>query len=296
MKKTQMVALFHFPNDDVFKNVQIKGGISYYLLDKIYTGDPIINGKNIDIKKYDIILDHKYYKLIDHMIPHANAALTSLYTSQGSFIDSKLEKVLGDNKCDKSVLCYVSKNKGFIKYIDKTLIKAKYNHWKVITPAAAYKGPSGFSNLFIGSDKEIHSRSYISFKVGTKKEAESLISYLKCKLTHILLSTRKITHNLCNKNIFEWIPLVPLDRTWTDDKIYRYFKLDSNIINLISHTHIDGCYNKEQPEPEQVLPEPEQDLEKKTISQLKQVCKDKGIKGYSGKKKADIIKLIKSSE
>lgn len=33
---------------------------------------------------------------------------------------------------------------------------------------------------------------------------------------------------------------------------------------------------------------------KMTIKELKQFCRDNNIKGYSGKKKADIIKLIKN--
>jgi hypothetical protein len=74
----------------------------------------------------------------------------------------------------------------------------------------------------------------------------------------------------------------------TDWRMFKCFRKD------FWKAFISDYVEQEQPEPEQVLPE--QDLEKKTISQLKQICKDKGIKGYSGKKKADIIKLIKSSE
>ena len=101
--------------------------------------------------------------------------LSELYCSQGTFLNSKTEKELlptGD------VLCYVSKNKGFKKYISKEKINIKFDYWKIITPAAAYKGTSGFSDIYILNDNEIHSRSYISFKVKSKKEAESLYSYL----------------------------------------------------------------------------------------------------------------------
>ena len=94
------------------------------------------------------------------------------------------------------------------------------------------------------NDNEIHSRSYISFKVKSKQESVSLYSYLKCKLVQILLSLRKQTHNICNSNNFIWIPLVPLNQKWNNDKLYEYFKLDKNDITMIKDLKLDGSYTK----------------------------------------------------
>ena len=96
----------------------------------------------------------------------------------------------------------------------------------------------------MNNENHIHSRSYISFKVKSKEEAESLDSYLKCKLVQILLSLRKQTHNICNSNNFIWIPLVPLDQKWDSDKLYSYsyFELDSEDINMIKELKLAGSY------------------------------------------------------
>lgn len=92
------------------------------------------------------------------------------------------------------------------------------------------------------NENEIHSRSYISFKINNKEEAENLISYMKCKLTHILLSLRKQTHNLCNANYFKWIPIIPLNQKWDNSKLYEYFQLDNQDIQFIESIQIDGTF------------------------------------------------------
>jgi site-specific DNA-methyltransferase (adenine-specific) len=240
MKNLKIEFIKHFPNDDVFRNVKVKGGVSYYLINESFDGITKFNDKEIDINKYDIILEPKYYKLVNIMNEYFKNSLSNIYCSQGTFLNSKTEKELTCKK--KGILCYVSKNKGLKKYILNNKVKKDYNYWKVITPAAAFKGPSGFSDIYLLNNKEIHSRSYISFKINDKKEAKSLYSYMHCKLPQLLLSLRKQTHNLCNSNVFKWIPYIPLDREWNNKKLYKYFKLDKEIINFIENIELEGKY------------------------------------------------------
>jgi len=241
MKLCNIEFIIHYPQDDVFKNVKIKGGVSYYLINKPFEGKTLFNNSLIDINKYDILVEPKYYNLLTKIHKYNSKNLSELYCSQGTFLNSKTEKELTSTG---DVLCYVSKKKGFKKYISKEKINKNFDYWKVITPAAAYKGTSGFSNIYILNDNEIHSRSYISFKVKSKQESESLYSYLKCKLVQILLSLRKQTHNLSNSNNFIWIPLVPLNQEWNNDKLYEYFELDKNDIIMIKDLKLDGSYTK----------------------------------------------------
>ena len=243
MKNCNIKFIKHFAQDNIFSNVKIKGGVSYYIIDKHYDGTTLFNNEEIDMNKYDIILEPMYYQIVDHLNDnnHFRNSLRDIYCSQGTFINSKTEKELNDNK-HNALVCYVSKAKGFKKYISTDKVTKHYDYWKVITPAAAYKGKSGFSNIFIGTNSEIHSRSYISFKLDTKEEAENLCSYLNCKLPHVLLSARKITHNLCNDTLFQWIPSVPLNTAWNNKKIYEYFQFDDTLISIIESIQIDGSF------------------------------------------------------
>lgn len=81
--------------------------------------------------------------------------------------------------------------------------------------------------------------TYISFKVNNENEAKSLLSYLRCKLPNVILGLRKISQHInkdINKDTCKWIPLVPLDREWTDDMVYEYFNLTPDEIKLIEDT------------------------------------------------------------
>jgi site-specific DNA-methyltransferase (adenine-specific) len=236
LKRKDIVHIIHY--DDACKifgnSVDIKGGVNYFLIDKNYDGLCNYNGSNIQLNKYDIMVDSKYYDIIEKLSIHKK--ITDLYLGRYYGIESNDKRLKDD---DKQIKCYVSQQKGFIKYIDKKEIKKDYNFYKVITTEAAYEGNSGFGNTFIGNINEVHTGSYISFKVSTEKEAKSLVSYMKCKLPNFMLSLRKISQHI-NEIVCKWIPLPTLDKEWTDDEVYKYFKLTSEEIKLVKETKVSG--------------------------------------------------------
>jgi hypothetical protein len=236
LKRKDIVHIIHY--DDACKifgnSVDIKGGVNYFLIDKNYNGLCNYNGSNIQLNKYDIIVDSKYYNIIERLVIHKS--ITDLYLGRYFGIESNDKRLKDD---DKQVKCYVSQQKGFIKYIDKKEIQKEYNFYKVITTEAAYEGNSGFGNTFIGNLNEVHTGSYISFKVSTEKEAKSLVSYMKCKLPNFMLSLRKISQHI-NEVVCKWIPLPSLDKEWTDDDVYKFFKLTPEEIKLVKETKVSG--------------------------------------------------------
>jgi hypothetical protein len=81
-------------------------------------------------------------------------------------------------------------------------------------------------------------------KVSNENEAKSLLSYMKCKLSNLLLSLRKSSQDISEATC-KWIPLPPLNNEWNDEEVYKYFKL-SDEIKLIKETKI-SCYNDIKP-------------------------------------------------
>ena len=252
MKQQSVISMQHFPNDDVFSGVSIKGGVSYFHIDnRIQVENNFttrFNGTDVHLTDFDIILsDPRFASLANHMKPYfTEKALSSEYVTQGRYVDS--DKLLTkEKKNETDIVCYVSKQKGFRQYcpVDSINRNAKYDDWKVITTAAAHNGSSGFGNLFVGKPNELHSKSYVSFNTVSEEEAKSLESYLKCKLPQVLLSLRKITHNLTNKNVFAWIPYPPLDRLWTNRTICEFYNLSDDLINLLKNHEMEGNYNNQ---------------------------------------------------
>ena len=239
INRTDILYIKHYDNaSDIFGNtVSIEGGVNYFLIDKNYNGLCDYNGSKVKFNNFDIILDSKYHGIVNKF--SKNDKLTDLYLGRYFGIESNNKNLINDNKLIK---CYVSQQKGFIKYIDKKFVKKEYNFFKVIT-ARANGGNGCFGNIFIGNPLEIHTGSYISFKVSNYIEAESLLSYMKCKLPNFMLSLRKISQDISEATC-KWIPLPPLNKIWNDEEIYKYFKLSKNEIKLIKETKIKGYNNK----------------------------------------------------
>ena len=235
MTRKDIVYLYHYANaGEIFgRTVSIEGGVSYFLIESGYKGLCRFNDTPVDLSLYDIILDSKYYSIVNKIITFDS--LTNIYMGRYYGIESN-DKRLCNN--DKLVKCYVSQQKGFIKYIDHKYIKKDIIKWKVITARA--NGKNGcFGNMFIGSPNEVHTGSYISFAVSDINEANSLLSYLKCRLPNFMLSLRKISQDISESSC-KWIPLPPLDRIWTDKNVYSYYKLTDIDIKLITDTKIIG--------------------------------------------------------
>ena len=132
-------------------------------------------------------------------------------------------------KNNGKIKCYVSlkQSKDRCKYIDTYEFNEKNTFWKVITARANGKSPK-FGEKFIGNLHEVHTGSYISFRVNNEEEAKSLLSYLDTKFANYMLSIRKISQDI-SENTCKWIPLVPFDRIWSDAIICDYFGIDQSM-------------------------------------------------------------------
>ena len=238
LNKKNIVYIKQYDNaSEIFKkDVEIKGGVNYFLIDKDYDGLCNFNGLNIKLNNFDILVDNKYLSLINRLSNFDN--ITNIFNGRYFNIETN-DKNLSDD--DKLIKCYVSQQKGFIKYIDKKHIKHNYDFYKLITPTGCHGAYSGFGNFYILNNNEIHTTSYVQFKIANSDEANSLLSYLKCKLPNFMLSLRK-NSQLISNNTCRWIPLPPLNKEWNDEEVYKYFNLSEDEIKLIKEIKISG-YN-----------------------------------------------------
>ncbi len=236
LDKKNIVFIKQYDNAcEIFKkDVEIKGGVNYFIIDVEYNGLCNFNGLNIKLNNFDILVDNKYFSLINKLNNFDN--ITSIFNGRYFNIETNNKFLTDDTKLTK---CYVSQQKGFIKYIDKKQIKRDYDFYKLITPTGCHGAYSGFGNFYILNNEEIHSSSYVHFKITNIDCANSLLSYLKCKLPNFMLSLRKNSQLISNTTC-KWIPLPPLNKEWTNEEIYKYFKLSDDEIKLIKETKISG--------------------------------------------------------
>jgi hypothetical protein len=237
LSRKDIVYIKHFDDaSTIFGNsVSIEGGVNYFLKDNHHKGDTKFNGSNTKLINYDVFVDGKFHAIIDKLAMFES--IITLYLGRYFGIESN-DKRLKNEKTKDTIKCYVSQQKGFEKNIEKKEIKKEYNFWKVIT-ARANGGNKCFGNIFIGKPDEIHTGSYISFKLSNEEEAKSLISYMKCRLPNFMLYLRKNSQDI-SESTCKWIPLPPLNKEWTDEEVYKHFNLSEDDIKLINETNIVG--------------------------------------------------------
>ena len=231
MMKNRKDIRFIYSEDNAKKwfgnDVEIKGGVNYFLKDENYNGKCLFDGVLYDLSKYDIIVKPRHHNIIEKI--KKKKCLDSLYNSSGYFKVRTNDKRLNDIGATK---CYVSslKSKKRYKFIDN--YENTNNFWKVITPRAAFGAYSGFGYKQISNPNEIYTDSYISFRVDNESQARSLLSYLNTTFVNYLLSVRKISQDI-SKNTCKWIALVPLNKIWSNEEVYDYFKLTEGEIKFI---------------------------------------------------------------
>jgi len=223
LEREDIVYINHIDDaSDIFGNsVDIKGGVNYFLIHNKWKGLCKFNGSMMKLNKFDILVDQKYYGLIDKLerFPRLN-----MYYRPSNYFDIDTnDKRLGEYKEKKELIkCYVSKMKGFEKWIDKKCVTKPIDKWKVITPRAAYQHGSGFGNIFIGRPGEVCSHTYIFFELESEEEAIMLKEYLSTHFANVMLSLRKVSQDI-SESTCKWIPIPPLNQVWTNDMLFQYF-------------------------------------------------------------------------
>jgi hypothetical protein len=116
-------------------------------------------------------------------------------------------------------------------YIDK---------WKVFTGRAA-PGTGNrdtyphriISTPFIGRPGTISSETYLCIGPFDKKiYAESVLSYLSCRLTRLLILLHKPSQDTTRK-VYTFVPKQDWSKTWTDDELYAKYNLSIEEIGFI---------------------------------------------------------------
>lgn len=241
MNRNDIVFIEHIDQkfaDKLFGNgVEIKGGVNYFMINSNYNGDCSFNGISYKLNKYDIIIHPRLHDVIDKIQKNIRKnKLDTLDTICKSGSYSRIQtndKRLSKEKLDDTfVKCYVSKCKGFEKYIKAENVDTELlNSWKVIT-SRAYNCGNNFGKMHLLCPNEIFTSSYISFIVKNETEGQNLIKLLNTKLMKFMLHTRKISQDIKPRTC-QWVPLLDLNQEYDDEKIYTLFQIDQGERTLI---------------------------------------------------------------
>lgn len=236
--------------DTVFPGVDFEGGICFFLWDRdnegdcavtTVCGDEVIGPVERKLNEYDIFVrDSRELKILKKVLSAGETSITEILSVDKEFgWTSNFDGFHAKQRTNDIALHYNRKGKRLIGWIDRKDI-GKSSHlidtWKVMIPAAygergtrpaTVLGPS----LIVGSPS-VCTQTYLFFYVGSKEEADSLNSYLRTQFFRFLVSLRKITQH-ATRSTYTWVPQQTWDRKWTDEALYKKYKLTQEDIAFI---------------------------------------------------------------
>ncbi len=239
--------LVDYPSSqECFPGVQIKGGICYFLWDRDNKGQCMIktirNASTVSEKKRDLLENGNFIRFNEAVDIYKKIAsqqeknFNEIVSSQKPFGFATNYK-LKENKGKNNLVFYGNKKTG---YVDRSLVQKDIyaiDKYKVFISAGYGAGeefPHQIINKpFVGEPGSVCSETYIYFgPFKTKKEAENVMSYIKTKFFRFLVMLKKNDQHALKK-VYSLVPIQDFYESWTDEKLYKKYKLTKDEIAFI---------------------------------------------------------------
>ena len=232
---------------ECFPGVDIAGGVCYFLWEKDNRGDCHVINKFKD-KEFSSRRSLNEFDTFVRLDP-AVSIIKKIQSKQ----EEKLTKIISatrpfglktsDRPTAKGDLYLISsKGEGPISSSKVTAGKEMISKWKVMTSKTSHDHAGQpdkdgkrrvLSRVEILKPEQICTESYIILGAfTTKKRAENCLKYVKTSFVRFLVSTLSFSQDITRKR-FAYVPLADFDKEWTDEKLYKKYKLTKDEIEFI---------------------------------------------------------------
>lgn len=236
-----------FPNSkDCFDNVEIKGGVNYFLWEKRHDGDcevftyddgHCVSQLKRPLKEKGIDVFIRYNQAINilhKVIKFSEPSFSDLISSRKPF--GLPTNFKGKNKLFKnSVKIY---RNGGIGYVDISEIE-RGREWilkhKVIVPYAVGTGDGKTDKvnpIYAGINSACTETYLVIGPFESEDICNNVISYINTKFLHFMLTLKKNTQH-ATKGAYQFVPMQDFSRPWTDEQLYAKYDLSKDEINFI---------------------------------------------------------------
>ncbi len=241
----------YFNPKDLFPNLQIAGGVSYFLYDKDYSGDcEFTTIMNTEKAKINYISNRKLN--VADIIPR-HAVAENIIRKMGKIdtlsnhIHKDLWKIptdfVGKNKIkvsDTDIKVVTPRGDYYVdaNYIDKMYIDTyKVMFTRAVNGSTFYINSSKtlLSSIRVLGPGEICNASYMAVMgINRKEYAENIALYLQTKFVRFLLLQTLFGIGLTSDR-FQYIPVLDFSKQWTDSMLYQKYNLSEEEIDFIEN-------------------------------------------------------------
>lgn len=237
--------------DQIFPGVDFEGGACYFVWDRDHeglcavttvSGEEVVGPVDRQLNQFDVLVrDSRALPILEKVLARKEDSITSILSVDKEFgWTSNFNGFHQDKGPGEIALYYNRAGKRLVGYIARDHV-TKSAHlidtWKVMVPAAY--GERGarpakiLGSAFLAPSPSVCTQTYLFFYVGTKAESESLLSYIDTRFFRFLVSLRKITQH-ATRSTYTWVPLQTWDRVWTDDVLYKKYRLSQTEAEFIN--------------------------------------------------------------
>jgi len=246
---------------DVFPGVALKGGACYFIWDRDNPGLCLVTthfkGEESRVRRklledgVDVFIRYNEgLSILKKVVAVDSATSNSLSLPDEKRFDLLVSsrKPFGldstfKGKAAKSANDLLVYRKGGMSYTPRSSINRSthlIDKWKVFVgfaaPGTGNKDtyPSRIiSTPFIGKPGSISSETYLCIgPFDSKNHAESVLSYLTCRLTRLLILLHKPSQNT-TRRVYTFVPSQKWDHIWTDDELFAKYGIADDEIAFI---------------------------------------------------------------
>jgi Eco57I restriction-modification methylase len=250
----RMRALVDFPDaSEAFPGTQIKGGVSYFLWDNSWNdacevttiegGKPTAPPARRYLGAYDVLVRRNEAVPILEKVLKVNArdgfgSLASKVSPIQPFsIRTNFRGAETPKGIKNPVRLIGNGGESFIARANVPRHDAWIDEWKVLLGRAYGAGDSYphqiYNHPIVAEPGTACTETYLvinRFRNGA--EAKRFAVYLRTRFVRFLVSLRKNTQDIYNER-FQFVPVLPMDREWTDEMLYKKYSITKTEIAFI---------------------------------------------------------------
>lgn len=234
---------------EAFPGVKIRGGVSYFLWDRDYDGpcsiqtmwdgEPVSEPGSRYLDAYDVLVRrNEAVPILEKVRAKQEPTLAARISSRKPFgLATNFQGRKTSSRITEPVKLFANQRTAWTDRSSIAVNDKWVDDWKVLMTAvqgtsAAVETKFLSKPIIAGPGTACTETYLVAGRFNTEQESNRFAIYLRSRFVRFLVSLRKSTQH-ATKDVYTFVPDVPLDRDWSDALLYERYGLTDEEIAFI---------------------------------------------------------------